>query len=73
MNSGRVGSSRPESLQLLEGTAVSQPLYSLSLSLLRSEAVRSAPSCLTGVAAFHICIYLELLMGGGKFSILLHQ
>lgn len=50
------------------------PAFSVrSLSLdCCSEAVHSASSCLTGVTALYIRVYLSLLMGGGELRVLLH-
>lgn len=47
-------------------------VWSLSLDGC-SEAVHSASSCLTGVIALSICVYLSLLLGGGEFRVLLHH
>lgn len=46
----------------------------LTLSLLFSlEAVHSTLSCLAGINSLYIHVYLSLLIGEGKFSILHHH
>lgn len=46
-------------------------LYSVSSSCLLSEAVYSMLSCLAGVTVTNTHVFLIMLMGGGRFSILL--
>lgn len=59
-----------ESLQLPEGFPDS-PAFSLqSLILVSCHTLFTGLSCLTGVIALRIRVYLSFLMGGGAFTIL---
>lgn len=62
-----------ESPQLLEGSHRFPASSIRPLSpVCRSEAIHSTLTCITGVTACRISVYLSLLMGGSEGTVVLH-